>query len=236
MMMVIMMIRTSPQRHPMSHTPRKVIPRVRINSLELAKSNPDQHSKQMHIPRNPTVDQRRDNRATAQEHSLPGTSILGGQPKGSSVLVVNAMDAAIQGTVVHSAMQPVVVGILDKEPENNLGDHGAESREGDAKVNTENLHHRVKANDHWEFDGKVDQQDVLDAVPLVSGRGHFLVLDFVFEEDAGQGVGDSPGNTAAKVDDFMGEERDDACVVSICLHLYACLCVNIPVAMMVLSQ
>jgi len=37
-----------------------------------------------------------------------------------------------------------------------------------------------------------------------------LVLDFVFEEDGGEGIGDDPGEAAGEVDYFVGPECYDA--------------------------
>lgn len=36
-----------------------------------------------------------------------------------------------------------------------------------------------------------------------------MILDFVAAEDAGEGVGDDPGQTPAEVDEFVGDESDD---------------------------
>jgi hypothetical protein len=70
----------------------------------------------------------------------------------------------------------------------------------------------VEEDDERELDNEVDEEDVLCAGPLFCcGRRRFLILDLVFEEDAGEGVGDDPGETAAEVDDFVGEEGDDSC-------------------------
>jgi hypothetical protein len=70
----------------------------------------------------------------------------------------------------------------------------------------------VEEDDERELDDEVDEEDVLCAGPLFCcGWRRFLILDLVFEEDAGQGIGDYPGETAAEVDDFVGEEGDDSC-------------------------
>jgi hypothetical protein len=71
----------------------------------------------------------------------------------------------------------------------------------------------VEEDDEGELDDEVDEEDVFRAGPLLyCGRRRLLVLDLVFEEDAGEGVGDDPGETAAEVDDFVGEEGDYSCV------------------------
>lgn len=209
-MMIIMEISATPQRHPTPQTPRKVIAGMRIDRLKLTQRHPHQHRDQMHIPSDPTVDQRWDDRAQTQEHGLPRTGVFGGQAEGGGVLVVDAVDAAVQRAPVHGAMEPVVVGVFEEEPEEDVRDHGAAAWEGDVEADAEDLHHGVEEDDHGEFDDEVNQEDVANAVPLVGGRGHFLVLDLVFEKDAGKGVGDGPGDTSAEVDEFVSYEGEYA--------------------------
>lgn len=164
----------------------------------------------MHIACDPPVDQRRHNGSTAQEHGFPGTGVFGSEPEGGGVLMVDAVHGAVQRTPVHGTMQPVVVGVLDEEPEEYLRDHRAETGEGSVEADTEELHHGVEEDDHGQLDDEMDQEDVLDAVPLVGSRRHLLVLDLVLEEQAGEGVDDGPGDAATEVDEFVGEEGDDA--------------------------
>jgi hypothetical protein len=108
-------------------------------------------------------------------------------------------------------MQPVVVCVFEEEEGDCLGGEGAEVWEWGGEAQAAEFHHGVEEDDEGELDDEVDEEDVLCAGPLLCcGWRRFLVLDLVFEEDAGEGVGDDPGETAAEVDDFVGEEGDNS--------------------------
>lgn len=48
-MVIIMPIRTAPERHNPPQTPREIVPRVRVDGLELPQRHPRQHRHQMHV-------------------------------------------------------------------------------------------------------------------------------------------------------------------------------------------
>lgn len=106
-----------------------------------------------------------------------------------------------------------MVCVFEEEECDYLCGEGAEVREGGGEAQAAEFHHWVEEDDEGELDDEVDEEDVLCAGPLFCcGWRRFLVLDLVFEEDAGEGVGDDPGERAAEVDDFVGEEGDDSCI------------------------
>ena len=208
---VIMPVRATPERDNATQTPRKVIARVSIDGLELTQRDPSQDRHKMHIIPQQTKHQGGTDGTKPQKQRLPGTSILSSQAEGGSILVVDTVDGAVERPPVHGAVQPVVVSILDEEEGDDLGGEGAEVREGDGEAEAAEFHHGVEEDDEGHFDDEVDEEDVFGAGPLLGGGGGgLLVLDLVFHEDAGEGVGDDPGEAAAEVDDFVEEEGDDS--------------------------
>ena len=118
------------------------------------------------------------------------------------------MDVAVQRAPVHGPVEEIVVGILDEEPEDDLRQHDIPAGEGSFKADAKHLHERVEEDNHGHFNGEVDKNDVLDTVPLVGCRGHFLVLDLVSTKDAGQGICDHPWDATAKIYKLVAEKGD----------------------------
>jgi hypothetical protein len=212
-MVIIVPIRAAPERHDSPETPGEIVAGMRIDGLELPQCYPRQHCHQVYVAFHQSQEQRGPDGAEAQQESLPGTGVLGCQPEGRGVLVVDAVDGAVERPPVHGAMQPVVVCVFEEEEGDYLCGESAEVREGGGEAQAAEFHHWVEEDDEGELDDEVDEEDVFRAGPLLyCGRRRLLVLDLVFEEDAGEGVGDDPGETAAEVDDFVGEEGDYSCV------------------------
>lgn len=210
MVMQIVMLRPSPERKEMSQAPRKVVTGMRVDGLELAQRHPYEHGGQMDCSGDQAGDQRRYCGAETEKQGLPRRCVFSRESERGGVLVVDAVDVAIQGTPMHGPMKEVVVRVFDEEPQDDLRQHDGPAGEGSFITDAKLLHQRVEEDDHRHFDGEVDEQDVLDAVPLVGCGGHFLVLDLVSTEDAGEGVTNHPRNATSKVHQFMTEKCNEA--------------------------
>lgn len=164
-----MPVGASPDGENPAQTPRKVIPGMRIDRLHLTQRHPHQYRHQMHIASEISQNKRRPNGPEPEQQRLPGTRVFRRQAERRGVLVVHAMDAAIQRAPVEGAVQPVVVCVFDEEEHEELGGEGLCGGEGEAVLQAAEVHHRVEEDDQGELDDEVDGQDVFDAGPLVCG-------------------------------------------------------------------
>lgn len=165
---IVMPVRSSPQREDPSQTPREIVSRVRVDGLELTQSHPSQHSHQMHLAGEVAKDQRGSNRAQAKKHGLPWAGVLGRQTKRRGILMVHPMDGTIKRAPVEGTVEPVVIRIFDEEEDCDLNGEGFKVRKWKGVLKTEQLHHRVEQDYHRHFHNKVDSKDIFHTTPLFS--------------------------------------------------------------------
>ena len=101
-----------------------------------------------------------------KHHNLNRRGVFGGQTKGRRVLVVDLVDFLIEEAVVHSAVHPVMPGILENEEDSDLEGHLVDAGERDRVAEAEELAHRVEEPDLRELNGEVGEQDEEGALPL----------------------------------------------------------------------
>lgn len=167
-MVVVVPVRTPPERNYASQAPWKVIPRMRIDRLQLPQGHPRQHCYQVYISHEVAKNKRRADRAETQEEGLRRTGIFSCQPERRSVLVVNTVDGPVEWAPMHGSVQPVVVCVFDDEEERDLCGEKRELGEGECVLDVAEFHHRMEEDDQWQLDDEVNGEDVLDACPLVA--------------------------------------------------------------------
>lgn len=99
---------------------------------------------------------------------------------------MDAVHAAVHGTPVEEAVDPIVVGILDDEEANDLRDGQLHGREGEGGAHVQRSRGRVEAEDQGEFDAEVDEEKEAGALPLLCQRGEFAWLDLYLRKMRGR--------------------------------------------------
>jgi hypothetical protein len=149
---------------------------VCINRLEQAERNPDVDGEDVQVLREPAVQQRSANRASAQNQNLSGVRILGSETKGRAVLVVDLVNVPVERAVVQSLMGKVMKGVLKDEEEGDLGGHGLPAGEGNLPgLHAAGLSKGVEEPDLGELDRKMREKDELGAFPLLFCRRNFAL-------------------------------------------------------------
>jgi len=120
---IIVVLRTGPEGQPVVGGPGEIVTRMSLNSLEETQGHPSQGGNQMQIVGEEAPDQGTANRSSAQNDDLNRVSILGSETKGSGPFVVQLVDVLVEGSVVETAVSPIVEEILEDKEQGNLEDH-----------------------------------------------------------------------------------------------------------------
>lgn len=177
---VVVVIRTRPERHPVVQTDGEVVARVRIHGLEETEQNPNVHGDDVQVLGVGAKHERTANGTEAENQNLKWVRILSGQTERRRVLVVHLVNVLVQRTPVHQTVDPVVEGVLKHEKERNLPGHLVPAGERNlmsrqAKV----FANGVEAPDLRKFHGEVTQKHETGALPLVLQAGHVVGLQLV---------------------------------------------------------
>ena len=130
LMMEIVVISATPERNELVKTPRKIVPRVRINSLEQSKGNPDVHGYKVQVVSNGNERKWTSNGTHSENKHFKGVGIFSGDTEWSRVLVVNFVDMFVERSIMQNSVGPVMEGVFKYEEEGNLPRHGERVWEG----------------------------------------------------------------------------------------------------------
>ncbi|KAI3476992.1 hypothetical protein L1887_61422 [Cichorium endivia] len=210
LVVVVVVVGARPEGDPVVHRDGEVVARVRVDRLEEAQHDPDVHGEDVQVLGEGAQHERSADGAHAENQHLERMRILGRQTEGRRVLVVLLVDVLVQRAPMQRAVRPVVEGILKQEEEPDLPCDLGPVREGhlvrrQAKV----LADGVERPDLRQLYGKVRQQHVLGALPLLLRGGYLVVLQLVLAH-ARHGVDDDPRDRTAKVDELVQHKRHDA--------------------------
>lgn len=169
---VVMVVSTSPERHPVVQADREVVARVGIDRLEETQDDPDVHRDNVQVLREGTQHERTTDRTHTQDQNLERVRILRSKTERRAELVVHLVDVLVQRTPVERAVRPVVEGVLKHKEQADLPRHleprGERNIVGrQAKV----LADGVEAPDLRKFHREVTQKHELRAAPLLRNRG-----------------------------------------------------------------
>jgi hypothetical protein len=159
----------------MVQTPGKVVPAVRIDSLEHTDCDPRVHGQDVEILCNGAIQNRRSDGSETKGHDFDGGRVLGGETEGCGVLVVDLVDVLVQRAPVHGAVSPVMPCVLEYEEDGYLVGHLPHAGKGNGRAKAEVLAHGVEEPDLREFDGEVGEENEEGALPLFVGSRDFLL-------------------------------------------------------------
>lgn len=140
-MMDVMMFGAGPEREEVVQAPGEFVAAVGVDGLEQPADDPDVHGQDVEVPSHGAQQDRRSDGAEAQDHDFDGGRILCGEAEGSRVLMVDLVDAFVQGTPVEGSVTPIVPGVFEDEEDGDLVCDGEELGEGHAGLHAEVLCH-----------------------------------------------------------------------------------------------
>lgn len=164
----VMVLRASPEGKEVAQTPREIVARVRIDSLEQTEDDPHVHSKQVQVSSDRHPQDGTANGTNSQQHNLDRRSILGSKTEGRRVGVVQLVDVLVERAIVQRAVEPVVPSILHHEESSDLVSHLEQGREGHTVVHAEKDGDRVEKPDLWQLNGDMADKDEGSAVKLLA--------------------------------------------------------------------
>lgn len=217
LVMVVVVVSTGPDGEEVAQRPGEVVARVRVNGLEKTHHDPTENGQKMDIAKQVGKQQGASDGTETSNGNLNGVGVLGSETKGSGVLVMLLVDVLVKRTVVEGTVEPVVPGILHEKEDGDLGSKGLESREVGRNVNVQEVANGLEAKDGHGLDKGVGNQDVLEALKLVVGAGDLGVLDLVLSKE-GDAIQKEPGGRAAKVDELMDNQEQEASGEEVVVH------------------
>lgn len=208
---VVVVIRTRPERNPVVQTDGEVVARVGVHSLEQTQDHPNVHGKDMQVFGEGAEKEGSTDGAHTQDQHLQRVCVLCRETERRDILVVQFMNVLVEGTEVHGTVGPVVECVFEHEKEGNLPDHLGPARERHFVCrHTKVFADRVETPNLGQFHGKVAEEHKARAAPLV-GEGRYVVgLQLVLAHRR-HGVNDHPWNGAAEVHDLVQEEAHHSC-------------------------
>lgn len=106
------MVCTGPEGEEVVQAPGELVAAVGVDGLEETEDDPEIHGEDVQVTGQGAPEDGAADSAEAQGHDFDGRGILGGETKGSGVLVVNLVDGLVEWAPVESAVREVVPGIL----------------------------------------------------------------------------------------------------------------------------
>lgn len=143
-MMDVMMFGAGPEREEVVQAPGELVAAVGVDGLEQPADDPDVHGQDVEVPGHGAYQDGRSDGAEAQDHDFDGGRIFCGETEGSRVLMVDLVDALVQGTPVEGSVAPIMPGIFEDEEDGDLVCDGEELGEGHAGLHAEVLRHWVE--------------------------------------------------------------------------------------------
>lgn len=236
-MVNIVVLGAGPEGEEVVQTPGELVTAVGIDGLEQAEHDPDVHGEDVQVTGDGAPENGRADSAKTKDHDFDGRGVLGGETEGCRILVVDFVDVLVEEAEVHSAVHPVVPGILEDEEDGDLESHLVGARERDGGAEAKELAHGVEEPDLRELDGEMGEKDEKGTLPLFPGGGNFVLavtisirlrqivcnaatyrLDLVAPEP-GNHIDYDPRQRASKVDDLVHDEGHDARGENIVLHV-----------------
>lgn len=208
-MVVVVVVRTSPERNPVVQADGEVVARVSIYSLEQTQNHPYVHGKDVQVFGESAQEERSTDGTHTQDQHLERVRVLCRKSERRDIFVVQLVDVLVERAIVHGAVGPVVERVFKHKKKCNLPSHLGPAREWHfvsrhAKVFAD----RVEAPDLGQFHGKVTKQYKACAAPLVGEGRHVVGLQLVLTHRRHR-VDDHPWNRTAEVHNFVQEEAHD---------------------------
>lgn len=198
-----MVIRSSPEGDPMSQRPREIVSRMRIDSLEKSKRDPNVDSKDMEILPEHAIQERSRNRSLRQDQHLQGVRILRSESNWRAKGVVFLVNVLVKRSPVERSVGKVVERVLEDEEKGDLSEHEGKWGKGDFVCrHAEIAGDRVEEVDQGEFASKVCEEDVFGTCPDLFVGDVFVLLNLPFLE-VRHGVDDEPWDAASKVNHLV---------------------------------
>lgn len=163
----VVVLRAGPERQDVVQAPGELVAAVRIHRLQQPQHDPRLHREEVQVARQVHPQQRRPRGAQPQHQHLDRGCVLGRQPKGRRVRVVQLVDRSVQRRVVHQPVRPVVPRVLEHEEDGDVQRNLPGRREGHVKRHAAVDGHGVEHPDLGQLDGEVAQEDQPRAVKLL---------------------------------------------------------------------
>lgn len=129
---------------------------MRVDSLEQPERDPNVHGENVQVLGDVAVQERSANGASSQNQNLGGMSVLGGQTKGSAVLVVDLVNVLVERAIVQGLVCKVMECIFKHEEKGDLGGDGLPAGERNLPgLHATCLCKRMEKPDLGKFDGKM---------------------------------------------------------------------------------
>ena len=167
----VVVLGTGPEGHEVVQAPGKVVARVGVDGLPQPQHDPDVDCQDVQIVGEAAPDDGQAHSAKAEAHDFDRRRVLGREPEGRRVGVVDLVDVAVERAPVQRAVEPVVPGVFHDEEDGDLVGHLGPVRERHARVHAKVLAQGVEEPDLGEFDREVAEQHQLGALPLFLGCG-----------------------------------------------------------------
>ena len=177
----VVVLGAGPERQKVVQAPGELVAAVGIDGLEKTDDDPDVHGQEVEVLGDGAPHDGYTDSSETQNHDLNGRGILGGETKGSRVLVVDLVDVLVQERAgVHGAVGPVVPRILADEEDGELVCYLVDAGEGDRRLEAKVLAHGVEQPDLGKLDGEVGEEDEESALHLLPSSGDLVLRRISF--------------------------------------------------------
>lgn len=218
MVVVVMVVSTSPDRKEVVKTDRELVAGVRVDGLDKTQRDPHHDRQKVHVCAEIRQQKRRANRASASERDLERVGVLGGHAERRGILVVLLVETLVHELRVQNAVTEVVPGVLDEEQNGELPANGHEARERRTVRDVEHVANEVEAKDRHGLDERVRNEDLLQAVKILLTRRRAVVLNLVLAHGRHR-VEDHPRDRATKVHDLVHTKQQQTRGNDIVVHV-----------------
>lgn len=201
-----MMLSSSVKRNKFGYAPRKVIPAVSVDGLDLPESDPE--PERDHVAGD---DGGPEERRDSEDQNLGPVSVRRGETHRSGVLVVDLVDILVAPLVVKKSVDPIVRVVFDHEVDEQLGQNFPSRRQWQPRSNPYHLDGRERDELKRTDDEEEHPKHRLVAREHIGERKPDLRLNLEPLDSGGaEELGGGDGNRSDREED---EEEEDVVAV-----------------------
>lgn len=121
--MVIVVLSARPARQPVVSRPREIVPGMSLHSLEQTQGHPGKGGDKVKVAGGIAPHEGASNGTGSEDHDFNGMGVFCSEAEGRRPFVVQLVDVLVEGTVVKTAMSPVMEEVLEHEEQEDLERH-----------------------------------------------------------------------------------------------------------------